>query len=68
MYLHCEGNVSNSSIKRCGRSWSSNEDEIFAYSKAISGKIVKVQIASILLKSIHFEPNSFMHMFNVSAL
>ena len=38
MYLHCIGNVSNCSIKICGRSWSAHEGTINAYTKAQLGK------------------------------
>ena len=44
------------------------EGTIYAYTNAILGKIVQVLIALILSKHIVFEPNSFMHMFNVSTL
>ena len=36
--------------------------------KSCQGRIVKVLIAVILPKIIFSEPNSFMHMFNVSTL
>ena len=60
MCLHCIGKVSNCSIKSCGRRWSAHEVTIYAYTKALLGKNC--------LKIIFSEPNSFMHMFNVSSL
>ena len=35
MCLYCKGNISNCSIKNCGRSWSAHEGTINAYTKAL---------------------------------
>ena len=68
MCLHCINKVSYCSFKSCGRSWSANEGTINAYTKAQLGKIVLVLTAVILSKNIFSEPNSFMHMSNVSTM
>ena len=75
MCLHCIGKVSNCSIKRCGRSWSAHEGTIYAYTKAlciykhlIREKLSKFSQLSLCQKLFFSEPNSFMHMFNVSTL
>ena len=68
MCLHCKGKISNCSIKSCGRSLSAHEGTIYAYTNTLLGKIVEVLTAVILSKIIFSEPNSFMHMFNVSTL
>ena len=38
MCLYCIGNISNCSIKSCGRSWSAHEGTIYAYKKALLGE------------------------------
>ena len=48
MSLHCIGKVSNCSIKSCGRGLSAHEGTIYAYTKALLGKIVYVLTAVIL--------------------
>ena len=68
MCLHCIGKVPNCSIKSCGRSWSNHEGTIYAYTNTLLGKNCVVLTAVILSKIIFSEPNSFMHMFNVSTL
>ena len=62
------GKVSNCSIKSCGRSWSAHEGTIYAYTKALLGKLSKFSQLSFCQKIISSESNSFMHMFNVSTL
>ena len=37
---YCIGNISNCSIKSCGRSQSAHEGTIYAYTKALLGEIV----------------------------
>ena len=54
MCLYCIGKVSNCSIKSCGRSCSAYEGTIYAYTKALLGKIVLT--AGILSKNIFAEP------------
>ena len=68
MCLHCIGKVSNCSIKSCSRSWSAQEGTIYAYTKALLGKNCQSSHCCHLSKIIFSEPNSFMHMFNVSTL
>ena len=68
MCLHCIGKVSNDSIKSCGRSWSAHEGTVYAYTKALLGKIVQVLTAVIMSKIIFSKSNSTMRMFNVSTL
>ena len=68
MCLYCIGKVSNCSIKSCGRSWSAHEGTIYAYSKALLGKNCLSSHSCHFVKNYLFEPNSFMHMFNVSTL
>ena len=38
MCLYCVGNISNCSIKSCGRSWLASEGTIYAYTKALLGE------------------------------
>ena len=68
MCLYCKGKVSNCSIKSCGRSWSAHEGTIYAYTKGLLGKNYLSSHSCHFLKIIFCEPNSFMHMFNVSIL
>ena len=68
MCLHCIGKVSSCSIKSCGRSWSVHEGTINAYTKALLGKKCLSSHSCQFVKNYFFEPNSFMHMFNVSTL
>ena len=68
MCLHCIGKVSNCSIKTCGRSWSAHEGTIYEYTKAILGENCLSSYSCHFVKNCFFEPNSFMHMFNVSKL
>ena len=53
MCLYCIGKVSNFSIKSCGRSWSAHEGTIYAYTKALLGKIC------LSSHSCHFVKNCF---------
>ena len=79
MCLHCIGKVSDCSIKSCGMSWSAHKGTIHAYTKAIQGNNClsshschfvknyrKILTTLILSKKFFFEPNSFMHILNVS--
>ena len=69
MCLHCEGKVSNCSIKSCGRSWLAHEGTIYSYTKAILGDNCLSSHCCHFVKNIFFEPNSLMHnIFNVSSL
>ena len=45
MCLYCIGKVSNCSIKSCFRKWSAHEGTIYAYTKALLGKIVFSQLS-----------------------
>ena len=67
MCQHGISKVSNCSIKSCGRSWSAHEGTIYAYTKALLGKNRLSSHSCHFVKNCFFsEPNSFMHMFNVS--
>ena len=68
MHLHCIGKVSNCSIKSCGRSWSAHEGTIYAYTNSLLGKNCLGSHSCHFVEIIFCEPNSFMHMFNVSTL
>ena len=66
--LHWSCKVSNCSIQSCGKSWSAHKGTTHANTKAIY--IIKKKMSSS--HSCHFfiffQPDSFMHMFNVSIL
>ena len=68
MCLHCIGKVSNCSIKSCGRSWSAHEGTSYAYTYTLVGKKCLSSHSCHFGKKKFSEPNSFMHMFNVSTL
>ena len=53
MCLYCIGNISNCSIKSCGRIWSAHEGIIYAYTKALLGK------NCLCSNSCHFVNNYF---------
>ena len=49
MCLYCIHNVSHCSIKSCGRSWSANKGNIYAFTKALEWNIVQVLTTVISL-------------------
>ena len=53
MCLYCIGNISNCSIKSCGRSRSAHEGTIYAYTKALLGE------NCLSSNSCHFVKNYF---------
>ena len=53
MCLYCKGNISNCSIKSCGRSWSAHGGTINAYTKALLGE------NGLSSNSCHFVKNYF---------
>ena len=69
MCLHCIlGKVSNWSIKSCGRSWSAHKGTIYAYTNTLLGKKMSKFSQLSFWKKNNSEPNSFMHITNVSTL
>ena len=68
MWLHRISKVSNCSIKSCSRSWSAHESTINAYTKAQLGENCLSSQSCHFVNFFYFQPDSFMHMFNVPLL